>query len=339
MSTAEAISPVRAESRTESRIVKALAIGTTRLIVAAMVLALFWGFSFGAEWVEMSMFARFISRMIAHLVLLFFFLGWWFTNRRMSRRERWLDFGVVTAGYIAAGLLCDKSVGLLGLLLSGLPLVLTIGAAWLIVCRWIPAILQRRSLWLVMCLTWAAFIPFRWDGLDGSQHSQLSWRWSPTAEQLFLVERAHASEGSIKSKGPKTSVQAVSLQPGDWPEFRGPQRDGQIHGLTIGTDWSKHPPKEIWRHRVGPAWSSMIVVDGRLFTQEQRGENEAVVCYDAATGNEVWAHLDDGRFSENLSVPARGRRQHSPMAAFIRWADSVWRIAWMPRQARRFGRD
>ncbi len=45
----------------------------------------------------------------------------------------------------------------------------------------------------------------------------------------------------------------------------------------------------------------MIVVDGHLVTQEQRGESEAVVCYDAATGNELWAHADHIRFEESLA--------------------------------------
>jgi len=40
--------------------------------------------------------------------------------------------------------------------------------------------------------------------------------------------------------------------------------------------------------RVGPAWSSMIVIGDRLFTQEQRGDQETVVSYAAAMGKELW---------------------------------------------------
>ena len=213
MSTAETISPVRAESKID----KPLVIGTTRLVVAIAVLALFWAFSFATDWREMSTLGRFLSRMIPLLLLLFFFLGWWFTNRRMSRTERWLDFGVVTLGYLVVGLLCDKSVGFFGLFLSGLPLVLTVGTPWLFVSRWIPTTLQRRSLWIAISLTWAAFIPFRFDGLLGNQHAQFSWRWSPTAEHLFLVERAHASDKldqrsrTVGNAGPACFVAAGRL--------------------------------------------------------------------------------------------------------------------------------
>ena len=45
----------------------------------------------------------------------------------------------------------------------------------------------------------------------------------------------------------------------------------------------------------------MIIVDGHLVTQEQRGEAEATVCYDAATGAELWAHGEPARFYEGLA--------------------------------------
>jgi outer membrane protein assembly factor BamB len=87
---------------------------------------------------------------------------------------------------------------------------------------------------------------------------------------------------------------------GDWPAFRGPGRNSVVHGVTIASDWNEHPPRQVWKHAVGAGWSSLVVVGDRLFTQEQRGELEAVVCYDAATGEEVWAHTDEARFAEAM---------------------------------------
>ncbi len=78
--------------------------------------------------------------------------------------------------------------------------------------------------------------------------------------------------------------------------MRGPTRDGVVTGITIATDWEKHPPRQIWKQRVGPAWSSFAIVGGRLYTQEQRGESEAVVCLDPDIGREIWAHEDAARF-------------------------------------------
>ena len=90
----------------------------------------------------------------------------------------------------------------------------------------------------------------------------------------------------------------MTLQNGDWAEFRGPDCLGEWHGPAISTDWNEHPPKEIWRRKIGPAWSSVLIVDGRLYTQEQRGEAEALVALEAASGREIWAHEDRVRFSD-----------------------------------------
>jgi outer membrane protein assembly factor BamB len=93
----------------------------------------------------------------------------------------------------------------------------------------------------------------------------------------------------------------VTAKPGDWIGFRGTARDGIVHGAGMATDWSRTPPTQIWKRVVGPAWSSVIVIGNRLYTQEQRGEKETVVCYDAASGEPVWVHEDAARFEEAVS--------------------------------------
>jgi outer membrane protein assembly factor BamB len=293
METTTSLTP----SARQLEVLSASAPTTPRFWPAIVLLALFFAFQAGAEWVEMSMFVRFISRMVAHALLLLLFLAWWLTNRRLSRADRWLAVGVVVAGAAVAGMLSDPTVGIFGLVLSGLPYVLAVWTGWFLLTRQRSARLRRLGFCAVVALTWGYFDLVRWDGLDGGQHSALSWRWQPSAEELFLAESAG------RTLNPALTTRRLTLRAGDWPEFRGAQRDGQVRGLKLVSNWNQQPPRLVWRRRVGPAWSSMILVDGLLFTQEQRGPHEAVVGYDAASGEEVWAHLDEARFYEGVSGP------------------------------------
>ncbi|MEK0424167.1 MAG: hypothetical protein RJB11_258, partial [Planctomycetota bacterium] len=80
----------------------------------------------------------------------------------------------------------------------------------------------------------------------------------------------------------------------------GPQGNSAQSGTRLSDDWNANPPQEIWRKRIGPAWSSFVVGADRLFTQEQREQDEAVACYDAKTGEPIWSFKTPSRFFESL---------------------------------------
>ncbi len=268
------------------------------LWAAVAMLAVFWATLAVLDAMELTMFQRFVSRMATHAILLLTFVGWWLFNRQYSRSDRWLALAVTFGGWIAASLVADPTVKWFGLLLFGLPWAFTLWTGWMLLSRDRSLSVQRAGFAAVMLIVWSVGACLRWDGLDGHQKSVMSWRWQPTAEQRFLTE--HASVTPSKDAVP-VATKELQVRPGDWPEFRGAQRDGRVHGTNVTGDWNAKPPKLVWKQRVGPAWSSVCIVDDKLFTQEQRGDSEAIVCYDASTGKEVWAETEALRFNEALS--------------------------------------
>jgi outer membrane protein assembly factor BamB len=221
------------------------------------------------------------------------FLAWWLAVSRVRLAERFLVFIAAVCGALAAAVMSDRTAGPF-ILMPGLPLVLTLWTLALVaVRRWRP---RSRGLVVVgvLCLSWGAFTLIRTEGMWGDGQFSLRWRWALTPEQAYLAEL----ERTGGPAAPPGLQQPLRLRPGDWPGFRGLNRDGNLRGVRIATDWSATPPQRLWKRRLGPAWSSVVIVGNRLFTQEQRGQWEAVVCLDAASGRTVWSHTDAARHED-----------------------------------------
>lgn len=161
--------------------------------------------------------------------------------------------------------------------------------------------MSRARRWGVALLTLPLFLLFTayllrpyvaFDG--GMQRVWLDFR--KAGRQAQVVAR-HRSQSPTPSVNPDASAFA-SLW---YPAFRGEHRDGHVTGgAPIALDWAANPPRERWRIPVGDGWSSMSIGYGRLYTLEQRGGEEAVTCYDAETGTELWVHAYPARFVEEL---------------------------------------
>ncbi len=234
----------------------------------------------------------------APMILTVLFLVWWVFFSRARWSDRWMGLVVATLFGVVAYFCFHPTVGFMGLIMTALPLVLTAWIGWLLISSFLSPSLRRAGFIVVILLAWAYPALLRMDGVTGSFVAQVSYRWEPTAEELFQAERASRNTPEVAEI---KDAKPVSLQPGDWPEFRGQNRDSRVPGVRIATDWQKNPPKLLWKQRIGPGWSSFSVIGNHLYTQEQRGGEEVVVCYDADTGKEIWVHKDAERFFETVS--------------------------------------
>lgn len=79
----------------------------------------------------------------------------------------------------------------------------------------------------------------------------------------------------------------ASQMQAEWPQWRGPARDGSVEGSGWPTDLSGVEP--LWRVELGKGYPGPIVADDRVFVAEtQGGDTEVVRALDRSTGNELW---------------------------------------------------
>jgi outer membrane protein assembly factor BamB len=255
-------------------------------------------------------------------------LIWWTFFSRAPWLERLgITLLTILIGFAARPLVVDKSIAtaMMGfmILFIAIPLLSLALAAGAVISRRLSAGPRRVTMVGSVLLACALLAVLRTNGISGDGAPDFAWRWTKSHEEKLVAKAevlpvaapavvpvaAKITEEPIVAhlaKEPPVMVTpAVSLA--NWPGFRGPMRDGIAAGTHIATDWSAAPPMEMWRKPIGPGWSSFAVRGDLIYTQEQRGEDELVTCYNASTGNPVWAHRDVARFWEaNAGAGPRG---------------------------------
>lgn len=73
----------------------------------------------------------------------------------------------------------------------------------------------------------------------------------------------------------------------DWPQWRGPNRDGKVTGFAAPQTWPKELAQK-WQVTVGAGDSTPALVGDKLYVFVRQGEEEVILCLDAGTGKEVW---------------------------------------------------
>jgi outer membrane protein assembly factor BamB len=267
---------------------------------------------------------------------------WWVFFSRAAWIERIGAIVLVVLAFLLTKPLLHKSIatGMMGMMypLYALPPVLApLFVGWAVLTRRLSDGIRRATMVVAIFFACAVWMLLRTDGVIGSG-SQVTWRWTKTAEERLLANGEESTAGPVnaapippkaeagvlvaepstpaaaahadtklEAKGHTLSPPSPSLPPrareAEWPGFRGPARDSSLAGVRINTDWSTVAPMQLWRRQVGPGWSSFAVSGDVFYTQEQRGEYEVVAAYRVSSGEPVWRHRDQVRFWESNGGP------------------------------------
>lgn len=73
----------------------------------------------------------------------------------------------------------------------------------------------------------------------------------------------------------------------EWPQWRGPNRNGVVEGVDLPMPWPKQF-QSVWTVSVGEGHSSPVIAQGKVFTLTRQGGDEVALCLSAEDGSELW---------------------------------------------------
>ena len=99
-------------------------------------------------------------------------------------------------------------------------------------------------------------------------------------------------------------IAAAPLRAEDWPQWRGPRRDGSWNGAALPARLPEGGFPLVWRKPIAPGYSGLAVAAGRVYTMDRPtpakgkdgtspadaslpAESERVVCLDETTGRKI----------------------------------------------------
>src|SRR5262245_9247607 len=101
-----------------------------------------------------------------------------------------------------------------------------------------------------------------------------------------------------------TVLVAQSAGP-DWPQFRGPNRDGAVSSFVEPKTWPDRFTQR-WKVEVGEGHASPVIVGDRVYTFTRQAANEVIQALDVTTGKAVWQTRYAAPVTVNPAAQAHG---------------------------------
>jgi outer membrane protein assembly factor BamB len=104
---------------------------------------------------------------------------------------------------------------------------------------------------------------------------------------LIIWFSARASSETVNHFAPPNTVPSG---PSDWPQWRGPERNGMSKDSGLIKQWPSSGPRQIWSiSGLGEGYGSLAIKGDRIFVQGTRGGASVVFCLNRADGKTVWS--------------------------------------------------
>lgn len=135
----------------------------------------------------------------------------------------------------------------------------------------------------------------------------LAWQRRAAVQNWFEDERADAA--AVAELAGADLKQAIAVA-AEWPQWRGPSRDGRASAGPLRTDWKERPPTVVWSVPGGGGYSSPSVARGRVYVQDHDADSrsERLRCLDTATGAVAWEDAYPADYAALRSGYAGGPR-------------------------------
>ena len=116
----------------------------------------------------------------------------------------------------------------------------------------------------------------------------------------------------------------IMMPAADWPQWRGPNRDGKSAETGLLGAWPKGGPPLLWKAQgLGEGYSGPAVVGDRIYLQGQQRGKEFVIACDAHSGHELWKTPAGARFNNENGNGPRGTPAVDGNRLYVEAADGT----------------
>jgi outer membrane protein assembly factor BamB len=102
-----------------------------------------------------------------------------------------------------------------------------------------------------------------------------------------------------------SGVLVAQSQTPEWPQWRGPSRDGVVPSFNEPRTWPEQLTRR-WKVDVGTGYATPLIAGNRVYIFSRQGENEVMQALDAESGKSLWRTEYPVSFTMNSAAVRHG---------------------------------